>query len=234
MTQINAFVQETKKAFMQLPLTTVAIDPALRSIQADGGSISLEVFRAEKFKKIVFCTIIIDETGVQESTAMAWPDDEHNFPILWCNLTIVPEVMNVPVFDFIPLMDIIAWPEYAAQYVEGMDDLKVDALATLGETIIQKAVDLPSRTVYALSPYKFIPMISQEGIDLVPGVAANYIAAYLKLVQGAGAVDGADRQYYLQRKQQLRTLMKANDPGYPFMIDVFGEETTHRVFDEVF
>ena len=44
MTQINAFVQETKKAFMQLPLTDVAIDPALRSIQADGGSISLEVF----------------------------------------------------------------------------------------------------------------------------------------------------------------------------------------------
>ena len=86
MTQINAFVQAAKKAFMQLPLTDVAIDPALRSIQAAGGSIALEVFRAEKFKKIVFCTIIIDETGVQESTAMAWPDDEHNFPILWCNL----------------------------------------------------------------------------------------------------------------------------------------------------
>ena len=33
-------------------------------LQADGGSISLEVFRAEKFKKIVFCTIIIDETVI--------------------------------------------------------------------------------------------------------------------------------------------------------------------------
>ena len=234
MTDINLFVQETKKAFMQLPLIDVAIDPGLRAVKADGGSIELEVFRAETFKKIVFCTIVIDETGVQESTAMAWPDDEHNFPILWCNLTIVPEVMNVPVFDFIPLMDIIAWPDYAAQYIEGMGDLKADALEVLGETIIHKAVDLPSRTVYALSPYKCIPMISQEGIARVPGLAAQYIAAYLKLVQGAGTVASPDRQYYLQRKEQLRRLMKANDPGYPFMIDVFGEETTHRVFEEVF
>ena len=234
MTSISAFVEVTKKAFMNIALSPVAIDEQLRAIHVPGGSVTLDIFRAEKFEKIVFCSITIEETGVVESTAMAWPDDEHNFPILWCNLTIVPEVMNVPVFDFIPLMDIIAWPEYAVQYIEGMDDLKADALEALGETIIQKAVDLPSRTVYALSPYKVIPMISQEGIELVPGIAANYIAAYLKLVQGAGTVEGADRQYYLQRKQQLRTLMKANDPGYPFMIDVFGEETTHRVFDEVF
>jgi hypothetical protein len=57
----------------------------------------------------------------------------------------------------------------------------------------------------------------------------------LKLVQGAAPVSSsAELQFYLHRKQELRTLMKANDPGYPFMVDVFGEETTHRVFDQVF
>jgi len=28
--------------------------------------------------------------------------------------------------------------------------------------------------------------------------------------------------------------MKANDPGYAFMIDVFGKESTRKVFDSVF
>lgn len=235
MTQINAFVEAAKKAFTQIPLKEVAIEQDLRMVRTDGGSVALDVFTAEKFQKIVFCTITIDDTGVLESTAMAWPDDNHDFPILWCNFTIVPEVMNVPIFDFIPMMDIINWPDYASRYVEGINDLKADALDVLGDTVLQKAVDLPSRTVYALSPYKLIPMVSQEGIALVPRVTENYIQAYLKLVQAAEPVSaGAAREFYLQRKQQLRVLMKANDPGYPFMIDVFGEETTHRVFDQVF
>jgi len=234
MSQINAFVEAAKKAFQQIPLSTVAIEQDLRTVKADGGSVVLEVFKAEKFSKIVFCTIVIEETGVLESTAMAWPDEDHNFPILWCNFTIVPEVMNVPIFDFIPMMDIIACPEYATRYVEGISDLKAEALDILGESVLNKAVDLPSRTVYALSPYKLIPMVTQDGIELVPKVTSMYIAAYLKLVQDAGPVPAQDRQYYLNRRQQLQTLMKANDPGYPFMVDVFGEETTHRVFDQVF
>jgi hypothetical protein len=234
MTQINAFVEAAKQALLQIPLSAVAIEQDLRTIRADGGSIELEVFKADTFKKIVFCTIVIDETGVLESTAMAWPDEDHDFPILWCNFTIVPEVMNVPIFDFIPMMDIIDRPEYATRYVEGISDLKSEALDILGETVLNKAVDLPSRTVYALSPYKLIPMVTQEGIELVPKVTSMYIAAYLKLVQGAGPVPAQDRPYYLHRRQQLQALMKANDPGYPFMVDVFGEETTHRVFDQVF
>jgi len=235
MTQVNAFVEAAKKAFRQISLSEIAIAQDLRTVKADGGSVMLDVFKAEKFAKIVFCTISIDDTGVVESTAMAWPDDEHDFPILWCNFTIVPEVMNVPVFDFIPMMDIIAWPDYATRYVEGLNDLKADALDMLGETVLQKAVDLPSRTVFALSPYKLIPMISAEGIELVPRVTVHYIEAYLKLVHSAEPIpDSAAREYYLRRKQQLRTLMKANDPGYPFMVDVFGEDMTQRVFDQVF
>ena len=38
----------------------------------------------------------------------------------------------------------------------------------------------------------------------------------------------------LKKKAATRTLMKANDPGYPFMVSVFGEEKTKSVFDSVF
>ncbi len=46
--------------------------------------------------------------------------------------------------------------------------------------------------------------------------------------------DGPEKQFYLTKKKAAtRTLMKANDPGYPFMVSVFGEEK-QMVFDSVF
>jgi len=46
--------------------------------------------------------------------------------------------------------------------------------------------------------------------------------------------DGPEKQFYLRKKAAARKLMKANDPGYPFMVNVFGEENTREVFDSVF
>ncbi|MEI6128426.1 MAG: hypothetical protein WCQ99_17925, partial [Pseudomonadota bacterium] len=150
------FVQEAKKTLLTLPLQPAAIDPALQHIQKEGGTIDIEVFKADKFEKVVLCTINIFETEVVEASVLAWPDDNHNFPILWCNLTIVPSVMNVPIFDFVPLMDIVVWPGYAETYVAGIADLKEKALDIFGDTILNKAVDLPSLTLYTLSPYRTI------------------------------------------------------------------------------
>jgi hypothetical protein len=42
------------------------------------------------------------------------------------------------------------------------------------------------------------------------------------------------KEHSIRKKMAARALMKANDPGYPFMIDVFGEERTRRVFNIVF
>ena len=42
------------------------------------------------------------------------------------------------------------------------------------------------------------------------------------------------KEHSIRKKMAARALMKANDPGYPFMIDVFGEERTRKVFDIVF
>ena len=124
MTTSIDFTGHAKQSLDALNLVPVDLDPQLARIEADGGTIDLELFKADKLEKVVLCTINIHESGVLESTAMAWPDDDHNLPILWCNLTIVPEVMNVPIFDFVPMMDIVVWPDYANNYVAGLSDLR--------------------------------------------------------------------------------------------------------------
>lgn len=232
--QKNNFITEVRKSLSALPLQPAAIDPSLKRIEAPGGVVDIEMYRGEKFEKVVLCSIAMHETGVLEQTVLAWPDEQHNFPILWCNLTIVPSVMNVPIFDFIPLMDIVTWPDYAQTYVAGIADLKAKALETLGDAIIDKAVDLPSLTIYTLSPYRVVCNITEDGIERVPGIVDAYISAYAALWRQARPVTGDDLAYYRRKRAATRTLMKGNDPGYPFMIDVFGEENTARIFDAVF
>ncbi len=228
------FVHEAKKNLSALPLQHVAIDPGLGHIETPGGAIDIEVYRAPKFEKIVLSTIRIHETGVLEQTALAWPDESHNFPILWCNMTVVPSVMNVPIFDFIPLMDIVVWPEYAETYIAGIADLKAAALEAFGDTVVNKAVDLPSLTIYTLSPYRVVVNIKDEGVGTAPDVSAAYIQAYIRLWENAQPVLPQDREFYLRKRAATRTLMKGNDPGYPFMLDVFGEDNTKKVFDTIF
>ena len=235
MTTSIDFTGHAKQSLNALSLAPVDLDPKLSRIEVDGGTIDLALFKADKLEKVVLCTINISESGVLESTAMAWPDDDHNLPILWCNLTIVPEVMNVPIFDFVPMMDIVVWPDYANNYVAGVSDLRANAMELYGETVRDKAVNLPSLSVYTLSPYRLVANITDEGINKTPEVMKAYITEYITLWQKAPKLnDGPEKQFFLKKKAATRTLMKANDPGYPFMVSVFGEENTKMVFDSVF
>ncbi len=235
MTAAIDFVDHAKKCMGALSLVPVDLDPKLARIEVEGGTIALDLFKTEKLEKIVLCTILMHETGVVESTAMAWPDDNHNLPILWCNLTIVPGVMNIPIFDFVPLMDLVVWPDYAERYIAGVSTLRDNALELLGETVTDKAVNLPSRSVYTMSPYRLVAKVTGDGIEKIPAVLNAYIGAYIALWEKASRLDdGPEKQFYLTKKAATRKLMKANDPGYAFMIDVFGEASTKKVFDNVF
>jgi hypothetical protein len=143
--------------------------------------------------------------------------------------------MNVPIFDFVPLMDPVLYQDYADTYIEGVNELKADSLEILGDTVTNKDVVLPSKTIYTLSPYSLIANIKEEGIPLVPQITDAYIKAYIQLWQKAGPVEkAADLEHYAKKRAATRTIMKGNDPGYPFMIDAFGEENTHKVFDIIF
>jgi len=235
MTKQSLFIETAKKALSRMPLKPVEIDPSLQNIEVEGGTVTVEVYSTDKIEKAVICTIAMHETGVAEETVLVWPDEEHNFPILWANLTIVPDLMNVPICDFIPLMDIVVWPEYAERYIQCVGDLKAEALGILGDTVADKAVDMPSLTTHAFSPYRLVARVSDDGVALVPRAAQAYIERYCELWQQADPVrEGPERDFYRQKRAATRTLMKENDPGYAFMVDVFGEEQTRAVFDLVF
>ncbi len=224
-----------KQRFKSLGLTEIPIDPDLRKINVDGGQITIDLFSSEKIEKMIFSSIELYETGVVESTVMAWPSDDYCFPALWCNLTIVPEVMNIPICDFVPLMDMVVWPEYRETYITDLAETKLSALEILGDTVMDKAVDVPSASVCAFSPYKLVATVSDDGVKLIPEMMVGYFDSYLAMVERDRPIAvAADREFYLKKKRATRELMKQNDPGYPFMIDVFGEEITEKVFDIIF
>jgi len=229
------FIKEARQSLQQLPLQNIPLDQELQHIEVGGGTIDLELFRCEKIEKVVLSGIKVHETGVTDETVIIWPDASHNFPALWCTLTIIPSVMNIPIIDIVPMMDFVVWPAYAEKYVQCLKDLKMKAFEILGETIIDKAVDLPSLSVYTFSPYNLVVKISDEGISRLPEVMHEYIQAYINLWQEAGQVaEQSERDFYLRKKEATRMLMKGNDPGFPIMASIFGEEKTRKVFDLVF
>ena len=77
--------------------------------------------------------------------------------------------------------------------------------------------------------------MSDDGIALVPRVVQLYIERYSEIWRQAEPVqEGPDRDFYLKKRAATRKLMKGNDPGYDFMISVFGEQQTSKVFDLIF
>jgi hypothetical protein len=61
------------------------------------------------------------------------------------------------------------------------------------------------------------------------------ISLYLDVLQNAEPVaEPRLRSLAGERKAAVSRLLKANDPGYPFMVKAFGKETTDAVFDVVF
>ncbi|MCX5899339.1 MAG: hypothetical protein NTX06_01155 [Proteobacteria bacterium] len=167
---------------------------------------------------------------------MIWPADGYDLPVFWCNLTQMPFMhLNVPILDCIPMLDIVVWPEYATRYVQPLNALRDKALATLKDCLVDKAFALPSLVSYALSPFNLLPSIKDEGLDLVPQIVDDYVTLYVSFLQDAAPIADAEQRAFCKRKKDAaRKLMKGNDPGYPFMLKIFGLETTHKVFDIVF
>lgn len=229
------FVEVVKKSFGALPLQSIAIDPHLRHIQSEGGAVDLEICQMDKFEKIVLSTINIYQKSIVEASVIAWPDAKHHLPVLWCNLTLVSPLMNFIIFDFVPMLDPVSWPDYAETCIDGNRELKIKALELLGDTVIDNNVMLRSKTMYALSPYSLIANIKETGLSHVPEITKAYINAYLKLWEKARSIEKSNEfEPYTKKRAATRTLMKNNDPGYPKMINAFGEEVTRKVFDAIF
>ena len=93
----KSFIEEAKKSLEALPLQSASLNKDLQHIEAAGGTIDLEIYKCDKIEKVVLSTITVHESGASDETVIVWPDDAHNFPALWCTLTTIPSVMNVPI-----------------------------------------------------------------------------------------------------------------------------------------
>jgi hypothetical protein len=228
------FIENIKKNLSGLDLQPLMIDPALSSVEVAGGRIRLEVFRSDKISKAVFSIIEIDAMDVSEQSVIMWPQDGYDLPIFWCNLTQMPG-LSFHIFDLIPLMDIVVWQEYGEKYLLKLPELRQKAEELLGGGITEKNFALSSLVGWTFSPYRILLKLSEEGVAALAPVLQEYAAAYLECYKKAEPVSRPEERAFAMRKREAaRKIMKENDPGYPLMTNLFGEDRTVKIFDIVF
>jgi hypothetical protein len=228
------FIKAARQGLEQLNLKSVPIDPVLKLIKAEGGWIALDVFRSDKIAKAVFSIIEIPTMLITEQSVLIWPGDGYDLPVFWCNLTQMPG-MSIHIFDFIPVMDIVVWPSYGARYLSALPELKKKGIEYLKDGIIEKDFELTSVVAYAFSPFRICLKLTDEGVSRIAPVIEEYCKTYVHLWQKAEPIRQSDEKVFCARKREaVQKLMKENDPGYPIMVGIFGEEITPKVFDIVF
>lgn len=234
MNEKDFFLASMKKGLGQLPLQEVSIDEALKKIEVEGGTIDLSLHKAAKIEKLTFSTITIHASSVSESSLLVWPEDGYTLPLFWCNLTCMPG-MNIFINDFTPLTDIVMWPHYGERYLDDLMAVKRSTAEELKEGMADKAFTLSTKTAWALSPHCTVFSLRDAVIPKLGSVIDQYCKLYLKLWQEAVLIEkGEERQFAQRKKEAVRKMMKENDPGYYFMVNIFGEDKTRKVFDLIF
>jgi hypothetical protein len=228
------FVEIAKQSLSGLNLQPLMIDPDVASVEVAGGRIRLEVFTSAKISKAVFSTIEIDSMSVSEQSVILWPQDGYDLPIFWCNLTQMPG-LSFHIFDLIPLMDIVVWQEYGEKYLLKLPELRQKAEELLGSSITEKNFVLSSLVGWTFSPYRILFKLNEEGVAALAPVVQEYAAAYHECYKKAEPVTRSEeRAFAMRRREAARRIMKENDPGYPLMTNLFGEDRTAKIFDVVF
>jgi hypothetical protein len=111
----------------------------------------------------------------------------------------------------------------------------VASVCGLEDGIVDTVYELSTVIAHAISPCKVILKVTEAGAARVPRAVDEYSKAYITHWEEAEPlqVDG-ELDFCKRKKGAIKRLMKENDPGYPFMVKVFGEEKTRKVFDIIF
>jgi len=229
----NGLIQKAMEVFKKISLKPFEVEEKLKKIKMEKGGMTLEVFKSDKAEKIIFSSIEIYEMRVTEESVIVWPGDDYNFPVFWCNLTKMPG-MNIAIIDYIPLMDLTIWPDYAAQNLTGFQEIKKDIKEELKDEIQEEINELSSIVIWALSPYRMILKLTDKGALQFISSVKQLCKNYFSIIDSAVATEGDEKKFSKRKKEAVRKLMKENDPGYPIMIGAFGEELTGKVFDIIF
>jgi hypothetical protein len=233
--QMIDFIGSAQDSFSSLMDEAVPFDEQLRHYETEGGTIDLDVYTSDKIEKIVFSSIQIKATRVSEESVFIYPAEGYEFPVFWANMTRFSGI-TILIFDFMPLQDLVMSPDYGQEYIEPLNETKGQVInKILRFSVRDKAVEFSSLAMYAYSPYKMIARVSILGALRIADVLDAYSTTYLSLCENAPELgEGAARDYATQKHAALRELLRANDPGYPSMVETFGEEITQRVMDVIF
>ena len=165
---------------------------------------------------------------------MVWPEDHYDLPLFWCNLSQMAG-MNIFINDLSPLTDVVVWPEYGEKYLNDLQTVKDHALERLKDGILDKNFKLNTKTAWTLSPHHAIFSITVESIQRLSPIVDEICQLYLKLWKDSRPINqNEEAQFCKRKKAAVKKMMKENDPGYYFMINIFGEENTRKVFDLLF
>jgi hypothetical protein len=127
-------------------------------------------------------------------------------------------------------------PAYGQTYMEPLNATKAAVMDDiLKRTVRDKAVEFSSLAVYAYSPYKMVVRVSKRGALKIADIVDAYGKTFIDLAQKAPQLEeGQARTYATQKLAALRKLMRENDPGYKYMLEVFGEDKTEEIMDVIF
>lgn len=234
--QMIDFIGSAKNSFSSLMGTAVPFDEQLRHYETDGGSFDVEVYTSDKIEKIVFSSINIDATSVSEESVFIYPAAGYEFPVFWANMTRMFGIINILIFDFMPLQDLVMTPSYGEKYMNPLYETKQQVMDEILKKFVKdKAYEFPSEAMYAYSPYRMIATVSIFGALRIADIVNAYSSTYLALLASSAELDpGAQRDYATEKHAALRALLRTNDPGYPYMLDTFGEDITLRLMDVIF
>lgn len=234
--QMIDFIGSAKTSLSTFMDEPVAIDESLAHYEGEGGTIELDVYTGDKIEKIVFSSIHIEETDVWEESVFIYPAEGYEFPVFWANMTRMFSIVNILIFDFLPLQDLVMTPSYGEQYMEPLAETKALVMdEVLKRTVRDKAVSYASPFMYVYSPYKMLAQVSIPGAMRIADVVDAYADAYISLCDNATILDEGERRSYAEKKHTaLRDFLSENDPGYPYMIKAFGEEKTKEIMDVIF
>jgi hypothetical protein len=234
--QLIDFIGSAKGSLSTLMDEEVPFDEQLRHYEAEGGSFDLEVYTSDKIEKVVFSSIQIEATNVSEESVFIYPAEGYDVPVFWANMTRMFGIVNILIFDFMPLQDLVMNPDYGQTYLEPLNETKTKVMdEILKRTVRDKAVEFSSLAMYAYSPYKMVVQVSFFGAMRIADVVDAYSTTYLELLDGATELEpGPELNYATGKHAALRELLKTNDPGYPFMVETFGEEVTQDLMDVIF
>jgi hypothetical protein len=221
-----------KEALKGTKLIKIPLEKGMDRIEVEKGSSTIEIHRAERLERIILSSIDI-KGAAREQTLFIWPEPKYYLPLFWCNLTRIDN-RSFFILDYLPLLDPVVWPEYFEQCLKGFSTLRPKLLDVMKEFILDKDPTLPAPIAILLSPFKITISIKAEGDVKLYEIIQTGICSYLEMAKKALPVSEEEKVFLLKKRENVKRQMRSNDPGYPFMVNTFGEELTKKIFDTIF